>query len=434
MKSTSIQVTQPRTTAVWPRDVQQQQITAPVSHDVIVDVLTQTAQFIVSINPYIESNNFLAPLSTPNISKSPTLNIHQRPPFLDHSLPPLAAALPLLNSYFMPWNAYTLLFSPTTISKVVRTTHSTTSRAAFSIILTLAYRLRAMQDLRGQLDDSTASAYLRAAQKPLDELATRPPTLLDVQVLLGLATVFQGTPNPRPTYLISATIAELIGQLNLGQASASATLSHEKDNARERRYVFWNAYILDRDIAMRKLQPPLLHAEDIDVQLPGQEEEHEEAGPGQDGYMYTTDGRKSIHYLRLRVQLAEIQGRIYAELYSLRALKASTEVRQCARDALDRDLDAWKAAIPDEFQPANLMRSLDRSSMLLMIVMHLTWLCSLTMVHRVYLHDDLWLKRLVDRREIGKMLPSAWKKLVLSARECLQLIYVIPQGDYLCVW
>ncbi|KAK7402889.1 hypothetical protein QQX98_011374 [Neonectria punicea] len=95
--------------------------------------------------------------------------------------------------------------------------------------------------------------------------------------------------------------------------SKQALIGHSPAAALNRRRIFWIAYILDRDLALRAKAPCAQLDSETDIEIP---EEDPEDGIG---IFYSPQGNVRFNYFRTRVQLAFIQGKAHDILYSRRA-------------------------------------------------------------------------------------------------------------------
>jgi hypothetical protein len=350
-------------------------------------------------------------------------------------LPPIHEALPLLNEYFEGFNCVFPVFHQPSFLRLVAESYTRDCQddsgwwAALNVALALAHRLRPMKVFASQEEDQLAWRYLQNALAVVTELTLRNTDLLGVQAILGMAIILQGTPNPHPASILVTTAIRLSHNLGLHKKDHNTGLTSLEMEQRNR--VFWIAYILDKDFSLRLDQPPIQSDDDIGIELPSK---NPEDGLG---YISTLDETSSINIFRLRVHLAVIQGRIYKSLYSLQALRHSEQERIAAVQDLDRMLENWKRGIPFDFQPENIGRPLSRSSVLHLVILHLSYLNCLTMVHRVSIQNKHWTTNVLNSSKQGLSMGqsvASHQHCLEAARASVRLLQLLPQGDYAFMW
>jgi hypothetical protein len=284
-----------------------------------------------------------------------------------------------------------------------------------------------MSLLRGGEEDRMAWGYLWNALGVITELTLRDTDLLGIQALLGIAIILQGTPNPQPASVLVA--AAIRSSHNLGLHRSASLLGLDPVEVEQRRRVFWIAYLLDKDLSLRLDQPPVQSEVDLDVDLPIWE-------PGDGlGYIYTSNGTSKIHFFRLHIALAIIQERIYRMLYSVQALKQSHEERLVAVEALNGMLETWIGSLALGFQAENLAISLPNSSILHMVILHLSYFSCLTMVHGVPFQNNDWsINAFNYYSRTSEVVISSQALCVSAARSSIRLMDFVPHGDYACIW
>jgi hypothetical protein len=170
---------------------------------------------------------------------------------------------------------------------------------------------------------------------------------------------------------------------------------------------------------------------------------------GDAGNIFMLNGKVGVYYLRTRVELAYIQGRIFDLLHSPRARKITTTERQ-GRVSRCRDmLSDWYRKMPPGCQQGAVLDSLPRRSAQLIAALYNSYLLSLYILHglhqeseslvmRVRSHafgcqDQERSQRLHPYSDCENPLPSAWADCVESSRACLKLFTAAGQTDYY-VW
>ena len=354
---------------------------------------------------------------------------------VDLRLPPPHKALSLIEEFFDKFNCVFPLFHQSSFMRLIEK-HYTRERgdrpefwAALNVALALAHRLRAMSSTVAPHEDAQAWGYLRNALHVVPELTLRNPNLLGVQAILGMAVILQGTPNPQPASTLVASAIRMSLHLGLHQSAQGLQCSSVEKEQRVR--VFWTAYILDKDFSLQLCQPPLLHDDDLSIDLPS---EQPEDGLG---YIHSIDRLTTINFFRMRVLLAIIEGRIYNKLYSSKAQTQSPQGRLQAVQHLGAMLDNWKHSIPFEFGSDHLAHALPKRNILHLVILHLSYFNCLTTLHSVSLQNTEWTTGLIKYSLHGSNAdPSnpSHALCVSAARASMHLIHLIPRGNYACIW
>lgn len=158
----------------------------------------------------------------------------------------------------------------------------------------------------------------------LAELAITGTDALAVQAVVGMAIFLQGTGSSSIAVALMTSAAAMSNRLGLHRGGGG----HEDGHVRDR--VFWAAYILDKSAALYHGVPPAIPDDDVEVKLP----------------------LPDIFWLRLRAQLATVESRVYATLYTGRALALpGPSVFRAILDA-DKMMDGWRRALPENMVDA----------------------------------------------------------------------------------
>lgn len=115
----------------------------------------------------------------------------------------------------------------------------------------------------------------------------------------------------------------------------------EESEIQQRRRLFWQAYIFDRDLMLRIGKPPLI-TDNFLLDLP-------EDYPLDCYGLFYYPGDVVLNYFRHEVKLAQIQGRIYSRLYL--NIPTSTAALESEISVLDRELQEWRNSIPEMIRP-----------------------------------------------------------------------------------
>lgn len=344
-------------------------------------------------------------------------------------LPPLDELMGLLQIYFDHFNSLTPLFDQPSIMSRLRQYHAQDEGSdlilygALNVMLSVAFRLQAMSTSIGQANDRSAWRHMQNALSVVPELSVCDTDLLGVQTLLGMAIIFQGTFNPHPASTLIATAIKLLHRLGLHKNVPS--FNTRAFPAEQRNRTLWIAYIMDKACSLQLDQPPLLHDDELEVEVPDED-------PA-DGLGRVSDPLESetLNLFRLRVHLAIIEDKIYSRLYSLQALRGPWQRRERAIQDLSLALERWKNGVPSIFQPEKLCERLPGSLVPHLVILHLWFFHCLTMTHGVAFRSEnsgtsIYDPELQQRHALKLCRPAA--------RDAIRLMRLLPQGDFACVW
>lgn len=358
-------------------------------------------------------------------------------------LPSRQECFALLKDYFEHFNRMFPLYHEPTFMHLVDRHYSLEPYegsgwwASLNVALAIAHRLRVMSNIVGQEEDDHAWGYLKNAMAVMTELTMRNTDLLSVQALLGMSLFLQGTPNPQPSFFLTAAATRLAHSIGLHKRGSDFNLNDVENEQRKR--VFWIAYMLDKDICLRSGRPPAQDDDDMNVELPSE-------APSDDVGNIPLEkeddtGRKTMNLFRLMCTFAQIQSRVYKQLYSVRASRQSDGELLNTIGELDAQLEEWKDQIPMDFRPEHEINAAHTPLILHVVVLHFAYYNCLTTIHRMSVHHGYWTSRLSDyalqglnARPLNPRVFMSAALCVNAARTSIGLIRYIPQGDYACVW
>jgi hypothetical protein len=365
-------------------------------------------------------------------------------------LPPLHEALPAVEKYLATLNSVMPLFHPGRLLQSLRICYaplpsqsncSTSTWTAINVVLALAHSCHIPSDQATTPSRNAAAYYLNKAQSVLTEVIMGEADIVNVQVLLGLAMLFQGTRNWKPAATLSAIALRLAHELGLHARRSSSSENLSASDMLERDRVFWIAYIIDRDISMRTGQPPVQLETDMDVELPAAEPED---GAGLVFAAADNSSSLSFNFFRARVQLAAIQGRVYESMYSVPAQSLTVAHRNANLATLRNMLDDWVSQIPPQFRPNAILQTCDPDLLRSFGILYSTHLSCRALVCRAHAMETPWLQSLQDfggqslqqRRVIEPvlLLPQGWSALVTESREYMRLFMGIGRKDPAFIW
>lgn len=349
----------------------------------------------------------------------------------------------LLKGFFENFNFMFPLFHEPTFMHLVEKHYSLDPYegsgwwASLNVALAIAHRIRVMSNVVDPHEDAQAWAYLKNAMAVMTELTMRNTDLLSVQALLGMALFLQGTPNPQPSFFLVSAAIRLSHSIGLHKRGSGFNLNDVENEQRKR--VFWIAYLLDKDICLRSGRPPAQDDDDMNVELPSEEP------PDNVGNIPLSkegpDGKKTMNLFRKLCTFAEIQSRVYKQLYSVKAARQSDGELLNTIGDLDQALEEWKDSIPIDFRPEHEIQASNTPLILHVVMLHFAYYNCLTTIHRMSVHHGYWSSRLSDyaiqglnARPLNPRVFMSAALCVNAARTSIGLIRYIPQGDYACVW
>lgn len=272
--------------------------------------------------------------------------------------------------------------------------------------------------------------------------------LENVQILLGLGIVFLGTQDlAAPMVFVSAAMRFAQAQ-GMHRRDRYEGMGIAPEEAVQRRRVFWMAYILDRHVALRTRQAPILHHDDMDLDLPPETIllPSDDSSVDQAGFISVSDdedhGSTHFNIFRAWIELAQIQSRVYDCVFSVRASRMDPdEAAQTARN-IRLAIRSWKAKIPGQLNVLPRMRPRADSMQASYLPRVLCTLSSIVVtclgrLCRVHSMDFDWIDKVLGYAHgIGKgavgttatrpSQPQGWVALVTESRIFMRLFASIP--------
>ena len=331
-------------------------------------------------------------------------------------LPPLHQVLPIIQIFLESFNTILPLFHAKTLVHLVHDFYS--------------------------LGPHFSVDYLIKAESVLSIVVLGDIQLLNIQVLIGMVLLHQESQDLQHAMILIATTMRLAHKIGLHNRVSSELL--DPTSARERACVFWMAYVLDKDLSMRSKMPSIQLDDDIDLDLPSQEDDEYQIDNeyGQNntnnwaGVITTIDGNVKMNYFVTRIQLAVIEGGVYDYLYSTRSQKRSAEERSHALESVARALATWKASIPLEFSASMALDRVTPGILRYLGVLHSTSMLCTTMLNQANAWNSQWVGSIRRYAKDGTVppLPSLWDELVDEARDLAVLLRALPAPDRWNFW
>jgi Fungal specific transcription factor domain len=398
--------------------------------------LLGSAPLVIPEYDRISQTSNITSLSQPNIARPSAALLADRmlvpisgnkaPIFQE--LPSKEKALHLIPIFFQGINSVYPIFDQITFMSKFDSTYGLDCSdsdpgwwAALNVVLALAYQQPDMPAPEPQ-EDLEAWGYFQNALSTTNQLMTRNYTLASVQALLGMAMVMMSMPDQRPIASLTSSAIKIAHNLGLHRQYQYPVLSAVE--SAERMRVFWVAYSFDKDISLQTREPPTQGDEDMDVELP----------PENDYVSFQRAGvRHDLFYFRTR--LAIIQGQIYRRLLSVKAGKQSASERATAAEELEITLQTWRRSVPIDLFRDSSSPPLDRSisdTSRHPVFLQLIYFSSLAIIHEA-LPVFPWYDE-IQSSEVGIRVMSARVTFPGEARSAIKLLNLLPRRRFACVW
>jgi hypothetical protein len=365
-------------------------------------------------------------------------------------LPAEALVQQLINTYLADINSILPLFDPQQLTQTVEqwynspTQRSRTSWAVINVVMAIAQYCSFGQVGFSHADFSVGSVpdCLNKAQSTLTEILMGDVKLANLQVVLGLVIIFQGTSDIKPAGFLISTALRLCQLLGIHRSDSDSYGNTTPREALQLRRVFWIAYILDRDVAMRIRQAPIQQDTDISIELPPKKPDEDAAGFVSTPEMY----QHGFNVFRAHVELSQIQGYIYDALFSVRSQQVSPGERAVSCQTIRLLLRDWKSRIPVTLSAEALSQTQSYlpcipSFLCMLYGKVVTCLGQLCQVNSM---DFRWLDQL---RYYGRSIttglgepclppsqPQGWNALVNECREFMPLFVSVQDKGPAFIW
>ncbi|CAH0044592.1 unnamed protein product [Clonostachys solani] len=342
-------------------------------------------------------------------------------------LPPKPAALQMVTETFRNFNPIFPLFDEEDFMNEFDAKYLRSSPddpvwwACINVVLILSHRFRARRCIDPTYDNMRACGYIHNTLSVVSQLSITSGSLSAVQALVGIAIVLQGTPNPGPSLVLISAAIRLAQTMNMHRGYLPTDNINERQREQQRR-VFWIAYIFDKDISLRRRQPPAQDDDEMDVPLP--------TGANSQN-LQLSNGCHSLSILKSRISLAVIQGQIYKKLYSIHASRQSASHRAAAAQELCSLLSFWRSAIdPELFDlPTTFWREPGGDYLMQRFVLRFTYVYCLTLID-----PHLPPTAQVTPWDSYEVASSSQGTCIWESRKALNFLQFAPPRGYDCIW
>jgi hypothetical protein len=372
-------------------------------------------------------------------------------------MPPMHEALSVARKYLSTWNSIMPLFDPQATLQSIRDWYQhphlrdTTTWALLSVVLALGEHMNGRCGAKMQ---RKTAVYVSRAQSVLTNLLLGPASLSTVQIVVGLALMFQANIDFKPAAILIATGLHLAHSLGLhreGLVTDWGVPPVDSATAKQQTRVFWVAYIVDRELSMQSSHVPIQRDNDIGCALPPltipAQPGEPDADADQTGFFFPgghdsfiKDGITQapppppFSYFRAHVQLAQVQGQIYDLMRSVAGQMSSNEERAQGISAMTGLMDSCAGHVP--IPPAGQKQPVWQLKALGLFYTRRIW-CRVAL-SQASLWDAQWmgkLESLASGKEAAAAiqgpgtaceyvgaLPLAWAPLVEDARRLVSLV------------
>jgi hypothetical protein len=356
----------------------------------------------------------------------------------------------MIDTYIANINSILPLFDPQQLTQTVDqwysspTQRSCTSWAVINVVMGMVQYCSFGQVDFFHDDFSVGSVpdCLSKAQSALTEILMTDVELANLQVVLGLVIIFQSTSDIRPAVFLVSTALRLCQVLGIHRSDSDFYGNTTPRGALQLRRVFWIAYILDRDIAMRIRQAPIQQDTDINIELPPKKPDQDAAG------FVSTSGmhQHGFNVFRAHVELSQIQGYVYDALFSVRSQQLSPSDRAARCQAIRLLLKDWKSRIPAALSPEALSQTQKYLPCIprFLCMLYGTVVTCLGQLCQVNSMDLRWVDQL---RCYGRSItvglgepclpppqPQGWNALVNECREFMPLFISVQDKGPAFIW
>lgn len=226
------------------------------------------------------------------------------------------------------------------------------------------------------------------AQFLLSQVMQEPASLEGAQAVTLLTLYEVSSGNMRACNHFGALAARLIfmlgGNLVDSRTYPEAELGRKKQQ--QLRNLFWIAYTMDKDIALRTGQPPTIADENCDLSLPQGYLEAAFGHPEDENVAYS----QPVFPFDLRLSI--IKSRTHSALYSISALqKTDADLLKSIRE-LDDELEAWRLSVPSCWRPSMSFTpdAVDPNVSMHSVMLRLNYYLCMSLIHSASSRCKAW--------------------------------------------
>lgn len=344
------------------------------------------------------------------------------------ALPPWTEAFSLVSEFFSHEHQAFPCFHPPSFMTLLGQYYSGTppqnsaAWASLNAVLAIVQRRRTEVASEPPESDELAWAYAANALSAVLDILMRNTQLLSVQALLTVAWFFVGTPNPQPSFMLTACALRLA--LSIGLHRTSYDSSGPSIESMMRKRVFWIATSLDRELCLRTGRPPAHELNDFHIDVTGNFLDDSET--------ISTIAGLSLNIFHAQAELAVIQGSIYRRLHSSEALATDTNYIEESMSKLNIQLDEWCSKYTPGLQQTETPHNLEHPGLMRLYYSYLNCVVVVNCAHgRQY-----WvpLPSPVAPIDLSTSMKFSIRRSVNTARSILALTQIIPRTWKKFLW
>ncbi|KAJ5484179.1 hypothetical protein N7539_005975 [Penicillium diatomitis] len=263
------------------------------------------------------------------------------------------------------------------------------SRACVLAFLAFISRVPMINDLRLEIPVDHEILTFKA-RSLITQILHAAATLDSLQATTILILYELCSGNMRLASFLTALASRQIFMLGAHLSQDHLTPSSDRSEKRHKqlRNVFWVCYAVDKDIALRTGEPPVLTDQNCDLTLPEGYMNRAALNPERDD---SFDVEPVFPY---ELRLSLIKSRAYNELYSFSALqKTDAELLKSIRE-LDDDLEAWRLSIPSEWRPTMSFSQETSDSNMSMhsVMLRVNYYLCMSIIHQASSRCKAWMQ------------------------------------------
>ncbi|ETI25160.1 hypothetical protein G647_04533 [Cladophialophora carrionii CBS 160.54] len=347
------------------------------------------------------------------------------------SLPPVQGGMFLLQEFLVDFNTAIPIFDASVITSLFQRSYDNMAAGvaiewvALKVVLAIAHRLRSMSPMGVPQDAENASIYLQESLEVVPELLMLRPSPLLAQCFLGMASVISTSSRPYPAQVFVSLALRVIQDLHVNDPRRPGLIDTPELLQQQR--VFWVAFFMDTDMAVRAGRLPGLSPRLINVPLPSDED------PA--GEIAAEGGQFKANVFRLHVELALLQAEFMEQVLLPPGGRSSESLEDAELRSINARLEDWRRNWLFELDAQDLRTALHRSDLVHVVLLESTYF-STAYAFRAYIapaartcHNLFSAEGLMERMTKQKV-----QILYKDARRFIDLLGLIPGGDIASNW
>ncbi|KAF4161526.1 hypothetical protein CNMCM6936_003367 [Aspergillus lentulus] len=220
---------------------------------------------------------------------------------------------------------------------------SIADRACLAALTAMITRIRRQEPA---FADADPDAYVQAVLSVLPQLMVEHTNVRALEALIILALYIAPLGQPQTAEILLAMAVRILFNLGAHRAGPTYESTAHKHQHQHLRALFWTFYAVDKEMSLRKCQPPMINDADCDLTLPeryvAQSSEHQ---------FFTSELSSKELLYPSDLRLAMLKSRVYHLLYSEQSLSHSRARRLQLIRELDQELNDLKSQFPSACKP-----------------------------------------------------------------------------------